>query len=190
MNSRKPSLSINYFELFSFPESFDIDLKQLKARLREMQTKFHPDRFAGGSEEEKMTAVKNSSLLNDAFAVLSSPVKRANYILELNGVSLSEDRKIDQSILMEQIEIREKLESLGEIEEAERKISMLDDFSDELEAQFSESRQQFSKLHKELRSDKNSTNAEILEQMKQSLSKMLFLDKAIHEVGVELEMVS
>ena len=110
----------NYFELFSIPASFQVDTRELTDSYRQLQSRFHPDRVAGGSEQERLRSVQATSLLNEAYETLKSPQKRAAYLLSLRGVDVEQVSQDDLSpdLLMEQIELREQLEELPRDESA------------------------------------------------------------------------
>ena len=80
------SINQNYFEIFDLLESFEIDTESLAARYRDLQNETHPDKFSGGTEEEKLRAVQLNSYLNEAYTTLSSPIKRAGYLLHLKDI--------------------------------------------------------------------------------------------------------
>jgi len=48
-----------------------------------LQQEFHPDRFASKGDVDKRLAVQTASLINQAYDTLKSPLKRAQYLLEL-----------------------------------------------------------------------------------------------------------
>jgi molecular chaperone HscB len=171
----------NFFELFSLPESFNIDSRLLKQNYRLLQGQYHPDKLAAESESKKLLAVQMSSLLNDAFEILSSPVKRANYLLQLSGINLQEDRQIDPSILHEQIDFREQLEALKVLDKEEREDA-LSDFQKTIQVLFKKACMDFSESQ-----EKNDASFEALNKMKQNLSRMLFLDKLQAEIELALE---
>ena len=104
----------NYFELFGLPVTFDLDLGGLSTRYRELARETHPDRFAGGSDFERRLAMQMVTLVNEAFRVLKSPVSRASYLLELKGARSAHAAAVDPAFLVEQMELRERLESLRE----------------------------------------------------------------------------
>jgi molecular chaperone HscB len=117
----------NFFEIFSLPASYQVDLAELDAGYRQLQAQVHPDRFAGGSEQDKLQAIKATSLLNEAYSTLKSPQKRAAYLLSLAGIDVEQVDQADLSpaLLMEQIELREQLEELPRDEAALGQLEQL-----------------------------------------------------------------
>ncbi|CAC9460431.1 Chaperone protein HscB [uncultured Gammaproteobacteria bacterium] len=116
----------NYFELFSLGVAFAIDLNALEQIYQIQIARYHPDKFATGSDKEKTLAVQNTSLINSAFETLKSPLLRATYLLELQGINAfdEKDTQMDVNFLMSQIELRESLEAI----KAEENEMALDDF--------------------------------------------------------------
>ena len=101
----------NYFSLFAIPVTYDIDLSELTRRYRDLQKAVHPDKYASHSEQERLGAVQQAATVNDAFETLKSPLLRAQYLLELNGVVEDGNATIsDPEFLMQQMEMRESLE--------------------------------------------------------------------------------
>lgn len=115
MSSTKFSQS--YFQLFDLPEKFEIDTAALGERFRQLQRELHPDRYASAAAHEQRVAVQYSALVNQAYATLGKPLSRALYLLELAGMEQAEisAQQIDGGFLIEQMELREKLESLHDM---------------------------------------------------------------------------
>jgi len=105
-------LSQNFFELFGLPESYDIDISQLSIRYRNLQSTIHPDKFASATDLERRLSVQKSALINQAFQTLKHPLSRAQYMLQLRGVELSNQSSppMDPEFLMQQMRLREELE--------------------------------------------------------------------------------
>jgi molecular chaperone HscB len=53
----------------------------------------HPDRFAAKPVAEQEEALRQSSLLNDAYRTLKEPIARTEYLLTLEGVQLEEQSR-------------------------------------------------------------------------------------------------
>ena len=106
--------SKNYFEIFNIPVSFNLDEAQLSLLYRELQKEVHPDKFVNAGEQQSRLAVQITSLINQAFDTLKSPVSRANYLLKLAGLDIDheKDTAMDSMFLMEQMELREEIESV------------------------------------------------------------------------------
>lgn len=105
-----------HFELFELPVSFDLELQDLSQRYRELQRVVHPDNFANASDRERRLSVEKAAVINDAYQILKSPLRRARYMLELLSVSFDDekDMALDPAFLMEQIELREALAELNQ----------------------------------------------------------------------------
>ena len=110
----------NYFQLFDIPESFEVNQELLGNKYRALQGEWHPDRFVSADEPQKLQAVQMSSLLNQAYDALKSPLSRAGYLLTLNGCDLEHVRQQDlgMELLTEQMQLREALEDLPEDDSA------------------------------------------------------------------------
>lgn len=105
---RKFHRLMEFFDIYEIEPSFSISENELKKRYLVLQKKFHPDRFAHSSIEEQKTALINSSLINDAYQVLKDDIRRAKYLLECNGVEIT--NHTNPAFLMKQMEYEEKIE--------------------------------------------------------------------------------
>jgi len=117
----------NYFELFQLPIQFEIDAADLGSRFRQLQRQLHPDRFMSKSQHEQRMAIQYSAFVNQAYTTLRTPLQRALYLLELSGINGEQvaGEKIDGGFLMEQMELREKLESIADMVEPETVLEHL-----------------------------------------------------------------
>ena len=106
--------STNYFDLFSLQQSFQVPLDILDVQYRKLQALCHPDRVVDGSDSERLDAVRQTSLVNDAYDTLKSPLKRAAYLLRLADVNPDQhdQSQLEPDFLLEQMQLREKLEDL------------------------------------------------------------------------------
>ncbi|KNC97743.1 Fe-S protein assembly co-chaperone HscB [Spizellomyces punctatus DAOM BR117] len=104
--------------------AFDVDERLLRNKFLRLQQAVHPDGYGQKSQTEKLCAEQQSSFINKAYQVLRDPLQRAQYLLELNGVSIEEGESMnDPALLMEVLDARERLEEAhaqSEIEEIRR----------------------------------------------------------------------
>ena len=124
----------NFFDLFSLPTDFSIDLDTLEKKYFEFQKKFHPDKY-GDKSGDKSDEIEQSIAINEAYEVLSNPLKRAAHILRLNGLDVENDvvaPKVDQATLLEVFEMRESGD-LSAKDLSQKIKSLLEEFSQNLE---------------------------------------------------------
>ncbi|OMH31831.1 Fe-S protein assembly co-chaperone HscB [Motiliproteus sp. MSK22-1] len=167
-------LDQNFFVLFDLAESFHLDLHQLSERYRNLQKEVHPDRYAHASEREQMLAVQYAAHLNEALNTLKVPLKRAQYLLKLRGRELSPEAggPIDPLFLMQQMELRERLEAASQHPDPESELEQL---QAEVEGSWDDLLNQFVQA---LESD----SEQGLDQATESVRKLQFLDKLLHEI--------
>jgi molecular chaperone HscB len=148
-----------------------MDRTVLDSRYRQLQREFHPDRFATKGDVEKRLAVQTTSLINQAYETLKSPLKRAQYRLELKDIDADQESHItsDMDFLMKQIEFRETLE---DIRESADPLAGLDRMRDDVEAQYLQLQVDFEAQH----SSENFNNA------LDTVAKMQFFAKLLDEI--------
>ncbi|WP_017221947.1 co-chaperone HscB [Moritella dasanensis] len=136
---------MNHFELFGLPVNFELDSASLATTYRELQRTLHPDKFANGSERERLLAVQKSSQVNDAYSTLKSPIQRAEYILAVCHEDIRGEQQTlqDPMFLMQQMEQHERLEDIPHAADPEQEIA---DFDDELSLSIKQYLQEFSQL--------------------------------------------
>ena len=161
-------LKQNYFDLFQCEAGFEVDLDQLSGRYRELQKVAHPDRFASGDDQQKRFAAQMTSRINEAYDTLKHPLKRSIYLLEQLDVEIEHNPTLDGMFLMEQIELREELEDIGEA--GEDGLPKLDEFRGKAKAVLSGLEQDFIKAYPADLSD-----------AEQAVYKMQFIHKLLSE---------
>lgn len=161
----------NYFEIFSLDESFDLDIDKLTAEYKKLQAQSHPDKFSDADDATRLKALQMSSILNEAFNTLKSPLKRAAYLLILKGVDPEEHRQehLSESLLLQQMDWRDQLEKA----ETEEDLNTLDRLKQEVKAE-----QQA--CIDELRS---SMAAEKYSEAKPLYNKLQFIEKMLSEIN-------
>ena len=106
-----PSLDFQqtYFQLFGLTPSFQLDARSLERQYRAMQMVVHPDKFAHFPDAEQRVAMQQATFVNEAYQTLRSPLRRARYLLKLNGVDTQEETNtaMPMDFLIAQMEWRE-----------------------------------------------------------------------------------
>jgi molecular chaperone HscB len=102
----------SHFELFGLPPAFSLDLEALEKAYRDIQSRVHPDRFARAGDAERRASLQWTTRVNEAFQILKNPVSRARHLLELQGIDVAFETNtaMPTEFLMQQMELREKLE--------------------------------------------------------------------------------
>jgi len=101
----------DHFSLLGLPRTYAIDEKKLNSCFRAIARGVHPDRFVGAPEEVRSLATRLSAELNQAFDVLSDPVRRADYLLEIaGGPSAAEMREVPGDFLADVMMLREEID--------------------------------------------------------------------------------
>lgn len=121
--------SSNHFENFGFDIDFKINLEELENKYLEFQKQFHPD-------NSKSADIAKSITINESYAVLENPLKRASHILQLQGIDVENDEKApkpDFETLEEILELQEKLIKISEEEKSQLKKYLTSKIKDLLE---------------------------------------------------------
>ncbi len=108
----KALTSSSHFELFGLPPVFSLDQEMLEKAYRDIQSQVHPDRFAHAGDAERRASLQWTTRVNEAYRTLKSPVQRGKHLLELHGVDVAFETNtaMPTEFLMQQMELREKLE--------------------------------------------------------------------------------
>lgn len=123
---------MNYFQLFNLPATFDLDLTELGSRYLKLQKQFHPDQHSAGSERDRLLAVQQTANINDAYHSLKQPLLRAEHLLALRGLKISNEQRsfTDPMFLMQQMELREQL---ADIQQSADPDAVIDDIERQLQ---------------------------------------------------------
>lgn len=102
----------SHFQLLGLPERFAVDSALLDQRYRQLQSEVHPDRFAAGSDSEKLRSMQLATQVNEAYRTLKQPLARARYLLQRQGIDTAEESNtaMPADFLMMQMEWREAID--------------------------------------------------------------------------------
>jgi len=167
-------LEQNFFELFDLAVGYHLDPHLLSDRYHALQKEVHPDRFAHASEREQLRAVQYTAHINEALTTLKDPLKRAQYLLKLRGRELCSELggRIDPLFLMQQMELRERLEAAPAHADPES----------ELEGLQQEVEEHWAQLETEFIQSLAGLTEQDLDEAVARVRKMQFLDKLLHEI--------
>jgi molecular chaperone HscB len=99
------------FETLGVEPKFDLDLRALEQRHRDLSKALHPDRYTGAPAAERRLALGRAIDVNEAFRVLRDPIRRAEALVKKAGVAVGETAEpaAAPALLMEMMEVREEL---------------------------------------------------------------------------------
>lgn len=107
------ALTSSHFELFGLPPTYALEAEALERNYRDIQSRVHPDRFAHAGDAERRASLQWTTRVNEAYRTLKDPVQRGKHLLELHGVDVAfeTNTQMPSEFLMQQLELREELES-------------------------------------------------------------------------------
>ena len=122
---------------------FELDQSQLLNQYRNLQKKLHPDRFIQADDHQKLLAVQNTALVNEAYQTLKTDTSRAEYLLLQAGTEIPRDTTIqDPVFLISQMELRENMADIADSSSPEDELEDLRTevgaFSDAIKNEFVE----------------------------------------------------
>lgn len=135
---------MNYFERFGLKLTYEIDPEVLEQKYFAYQQQYHPDKFASKHEGDRIEALQAILEINQAYEVLRSDLRRAEYLLKLANINYAQDESTihDPEILAEAFEDRD---AVGLIQSEDDLKAMISKIKNRLEICKSE----FSKAYKQ-----------------------------------------
>lgn len=103
------AVAADYYALLGLEQSYTVDKGELERNYLERSAAVHPDRFVNAPANERVSALQQSMLINDAYKAVKSPEARAEYLLHRHGVAIGDNERLDPTFLMEVLELREEL---------------------------------------------------------------------------------
>jgi molecular chaperone HscB len=102
---------MDHFERLGLPRRFSLDPAAAERAYLARSRELHPDFHAGGSAADQLASLDLSAALNDAYATLTDPLRRAEYLCELlGGPTAAGEKGQDPAFLMAAMEYRERAE--------------------------------------------------------------------------------
>jgi len=105
------SKELDYFACMGLPRLLNIDTDALETKFYELSRTFHPDFYQNKTPTEQAISLGNAALLNTAYRTLKDPIRRTEYLLQLEAGSAKDIRTSPPADLFEEIlELQEDLE--------------------------------------------------------------------------------
>ncbi|MEW6130498.1 MAG: Fe-S protein assembly co-chaperone HscB [Acidobacteriota bacterium] len=101
----------DYFAFLGLPKKLKLDEAALEKLFYQLSREFHPDYFMNATSGEQQASLDRSSMLNEAYRTLREPIKRARYLLSLEGYKEAE-KKAPPDLLEEVFELNMQVEEL------------------------------------------------------------------------------
>jgi len=104
---------MDHFDRLGLPRRFSLDGTAIEREYLARSRALHPDFHQLGSSTEQAASVALSAALNEAYATLKDPFKRAEYLLRLEGgPSASELKDVPPEFLEEMLDLRMEIAGL------------------------------------------------------------------------------
>jgi len=113
--STLPRAGLSHFERLGLPRRFALDAQELERNYLARSRESHPDFHRMASSAQQRHSQEQSAALNEAYAALREPFRRAEYLLQLEGgPSAAEHKEMAPAFLEEMLELRMEIEELRE----------------------------------------------------------------------------
>lgn len=99
------------FALLGIDPRFELDMRMVEQRHRDLSRALHPDKYSGTPAAERRLALGRAIEVNEAIRILRDPIKRAEALLRRAGLRLGEmdEPKASPDLLMDMMDSREEL---------------------------------------------------------------------------------
>ncbi len=170
---------IEYYELFGIRRGLNLPLDDLQKRYYDLSRQLHPDRFMRKPEAERQRALDMSSALNDAYRTLKDPIRRAQYLLALEGFDIGEQRSknVPPELLEEVFELNLALEEMRSGDDSAR--PQIEQAEKNFTAMLSDSDAQLQSLFKQYDSG---PSRDVLTQIRNTLNRRKYIQNLVSEV--------
>jgi molecular chaperone HscB len=168
----------DHFALFGLPGRQALDTVELERVYQEVQSRVHPDKHAHLGDSERRLAMQWATRVNEAYLTLKSPLKRAQYLLQMHGFDprIEHNTAMPAEFLMDQMELREAVAVAREGGDAEGLDYMHRRLKKEMAGQYAELVAALDERRDYARA------ADVVRQL-------MFQEKLLHEIDEALQSV-
>jgi molecular chaperone HscB len=169
----------DYYELLGIPRGLNLSFEDLQNRYYKLSRELHPDRFMNKPPREREQAENAYSAVNDAYRTFKDPIKRAQYLLALEGFDVGEQgsKDVPPELLEEVFELNMALEEMRsgddsvrpQLEQAEKNfVGMLEETDEKLQALY----EQYDAAH----------SRDTLTQVRNALNRRKYIQNLVSEI--------
>jgi molecular chaperone HscB len=102
-----------HFERLGLPARYDVSAEDVERNYLARSRELHPDFHTQASSAELWASMELTAALNEAYATLRDPFRRAEYLLGLlGGPSASEHKQLSPEFLEEMLDLRTEIEEI------------------------------------------------------------------------------
>lgn len=101
-----------HFDILGLPRRYHLGPGEIEDRYHAAAREHHPDRHMKSDAQTRVSSALRTAQLTEAYRTLKDPVRRAEYLLKLEGIVISDERsghKVGPEFLQEILELREGL---------------------------------------------------------------------------------
>lgn len=101
-----------HFDILGLPRRYHLRPEEIEDRYHAAAREHHPDRHMKSDATTRVSSALRTAQLTEAYRTLKDPVRRAEYLLKLEGIVISDERsghKVNSEFLHEILELREGL---------------------------------------------------------------------------------
>jgi len=104
-----------HFERLGLVRRFHVDASEMEGNYLARSRETHPDYHQQSSPEQQRSSMEMTAELNEAYATLKHPFRRAEYLLALEGgPSAADHKEMAPAFLEEMLHLRMEIEELRE----------------------------------------------------------------------------
>ncbi|MCX7896526.1 MAG: Fe-S protein assembly co-chaperone HscB [Rhodocyclaceae bacterium] len=164
----------DHFSLFGLPRQQALDGAELARRYEALIARAHPDKHAHLTAEAQRRAMEWAARVNEAYATLKDPLRRAIYLLHLAG----HDARLDTHTAMPMEFLAAQMEAREAVEEARAKGDLT-----RLEDLYRSVRGEIGRHHGELVQAIDDGRYETAAQL---IRRLMFEEKLKHEIDAAI----
>jgi len=159
--------------------TWSVDRDDLRTRLLKLTRDVHPDFFGTAGADVRALAERNSARINDAYAILSDDVARADWLVEhLGGPDEQTERTMPPEFLAEVLEWNELLEEARDSDTADPRL-------EPLERELHERRGAALDTVARLLTPLPQHRSPDLKRVRAQLNAVRYVDRALSEIGTQ-----